>query len=176
MTNPTPPTAPSQGASAPSAAPLLAFIGGGNMACAILGGLVGAGHPPERVVVVEPHAPQADAVREKFGVRVEAAGGAALAGADIVVWAVKPQVFAEAAAPCAAHVGGALHLSVMAGIRSDAIARVTGSERVVRAMPNTPALIGEGIAGLFARAAVTSGDRAAIERVLAPIGETLWVT
>jgi pyrroline-5-carboxylate reductase len=106
---------------------------------------------------------------------VEAAGGAALAGADIVVWAVKPQVFAEAAAPCAPHVGRALHLSVMAGIRSDAIARATGSERVVRAMPNTPALIGEGIAGLFARAAVTSDDRAAVERVLAPTGETLWV-
>ena len=88
-----------------------------------------------------------DIVRDKFGVRVEAAGGAALAGADIVVWAVKPQVFGEAAAPCAPFVGGALHLSVMAGIRSDAIARATGSERVVRAMPNTPALIGEGIAG-----------------------------
>ena len=63
----------------------------------------------------------------------------------------------------------------MAGIRSDAIARATGSERVVRAMPNTPALIGEGIAGLFARAAVTPDDRSAIERVLAPTGETLWV-
>jgi len=175
MMNPTPPTAPSQGPSAPSAAPLLAFVGGGNMASAILGGLVAAGHPPGRVVVVEPHPPQADAVREKFGVRVEAAGGGALAGADIVVWAVKPQVFGEAAAPCAAHVARALHLSVMAGIRSDAIARATGSERIVRAMPNTPALIGQGIAGLFARAAVTADDRAAIELVLAPTGETLWV-
>jgi len=175
MMNPTPPTAPSPGPSAPSTPPLLAFVGGGNMASAILGGLVAAGHPAGRVVVVEPHAPQADIVREKFGVRVDAAGGAALAGADIVVWAVKPQVFGEAAAPCASHFGRALHLSVMAGIRSDAIARATGTERVVRAMPNTPALIGEGIAGLFARAAVTSGDRAAIERVLAPTGETMWV-
>jgi pyrroline-5-carboxylate reductase len=154
---------------------VLAFVGGGNMACAILGGLVAAGHPANRVVVVEPYAPQADIVREKFGVRVEAAGGAALAGADIVVWAVKPQVFGEAAAPCAPFVGQALQLSVMAGIRSDALVRATGAERVVRAMPNTPALIGEGIAGLFARAAVTADDRAAIERVLAPTGETLWV-
>jgi pyrroline-5-carboxylate reductase len=168
-------SAPPAGTSSPSAAPLLAFVGGGNMACAILGGLIAAGHPSSRVVVVEPHAPQADLVREKFGVRVEAAGGAALAGADIVVWAVKPQVFLEAAAPCAPFVGGALHLSVMAVIRSDAIARAIGSERVVRAMPNTPALIGQGIAGLFARDAVTADDRAAIERVLAPTGETLWV-
>ncbi len=168
-------SAPSAGTSDTATAPLLAFVGGGNMACAILGGLVAAGHPASRVVVVEPHAPQADIVREKFGVRVETAGGAALAGTDIVVWAVKPQVFLAAAAPCAPHVGGALHLSVMAGIRSDAIAHATGSERVVRAMPNTPALIGEGIAGLFARDAVTAADRAAIERVLAPTGETLWV-
>src|ERR1700733_9893966 len=123
MMNQTPPTAPSPGPSAPSTAPLLAFVGGGNMASAILGGLVAAGHPASRVVVVEPYARQADIVREKFGVRVEAAGGAALAGADIVVWAVKPQVFGEAAAPCAPFVGQALHLSVMAGIRSDALAR-----------------------------------------------------
>jgi len=145
------------------------------MACAILGGLVAAGHPAGRVLVVEPFAPQAEQVREKFGVRVEGAGNAALADADVVVWAVKPQVFRDAAAPCAPFVAGALHLSVMAGIRSDAIARATGSERIVRAMPNTPALIGEGVAGLYARAAVTEDDRAAIERVMAPTGETLWV-
>jgi len=173
MTSSHTPPAPSAGTSSPS--PSLAFVGGGNMACAILGGLVAAGHPADRVLVVEPFAPQAAQVREKFGVRVDSAGDAALADADVVVWAVKPQVFREAAAPCAPFVGGALHLSVMAGIRSDAIARATGSERIVRAMPNTPALIGEGIAGLYARAAVTSADRAAIDRVMAPTGETLWV-
>jgi pyrroline-5-carboxylate reductase len=155
--------------------PHVAFVGGGNMASAILGGLIAAGHPRDRLSVVEPYAAQAAVVREKFGIRVDAAGDAALAAAQVVVWAVKPQMFGEAAAPCAPFVGGALHLSVMAGIRSDAIARATGSERVVRAMPNTPALIGEGIAGLFARAAVTPADRGLIERVLAPTGETLWV-
>jgi pyrroline-5-carboxylate reductase len=168
-------SAPSAGTSPASAAPTLAFVGGGNMACAILGGLVAAGQPANRVLVVEPFEPQAAQVREKFGVRVDGAGNAALAAADIVVWAVKPQVFREAALPCAPFVAGALHLSVMAGIRSDAIARAVGSERIVRAMPNTPALIGEGIAGLFARDAVTADDRAAIERVMAPTGETLWV-
>jgi pyrroline-5-carboxylate reductase len=157
------------------AAPRLAFIGGGNMAGAIVGGLVGAGHPRDRIVVVEPHPPQAEAVRARFGVRVEAAAGDALAGAQIVVWAVKPQVFAEAAAPCAPFVGGALQLSVMAGIRSDAIARATAAERVVRAMPNTPALIGQGMTGLYARPAVSAADRAAIEAVIAPTGESLWV-
>lgn len=155
--------------------PHVAFVGGGNMACAILGGLIATGHPRQRLSVVEPHAPQAVVVREKFAVQVDATGGAALAAAQVVVWAVKPQVFRDAAAPCTAYVGGALHLSVMAGIRSDAIAQAVGGERVVRAMPNTPALIGLGIAGLFARAAVTVEDCAVIEGVLAPTGETLWV-
>jgi pyrroline-5-carboxylate reductase len=73
------------------------------------------------------------------------------------------------------HAGSALQISVMAGIRSEAIVRATGSERVVRAMPNTPALIGQGIAGLYARAAVDAAGRAAVEQLLAPTGARLWV-
>jgi pyrroline-5-carboxylate reductase len=128
----------------------IAFIGGGNMATALIGGLVRAGCRPASILAIDP----GDAARQKlqadFGVRTQPAADAALAGAGLVVWAVKPQLFAEAAAPCAAHAAGALHLSVMAGIRSDAIAAATGNERIVRAMPNTPALIGMGIAGLYA--------------------------
>ena len=152
----------------------IAFIGGGNMASAIIGGLLRAGRSPASIQVVEPFEAQRRSL-EPLGVGVQAAAGAALAGCELVVWAVKPQVFAEAAAPCAAFVSGALQLSVMAGIRSAALAAATGSERVVRAMPNTPALIGQGIAGLFARAAVSAGERAAVEQVLAPTGRLLWV-
>jgi pyrroline-5-carboxylate reductase len=153
----------------------LVFVGGGNMAGAILGGLLAAGRARASVVVVEPHAPQAALVREKFGVQVEGAGGPALQGAGTVVWAVKPQVFAEAAPPCAPFVGDALQVSVMAGVLSATIAAATGSDRVVRTMPNTPALIGQGIAGLFARPAVTAADRATVEALLAPTGQALWV-
>ena len=151
------------------------FIGGGNMASAILGGLLRAGFTLAQLAVVEPHAPQRDKLRAEFGVQAVAQGDASLAEADIVVWAVKPQLFAEAAAPLKAWVGGALQLSVMAGIRSDSLVAATGSERVVRAMPNTPALIGPGMAGLYARPAVSADERAAVERLLAPTGQTLWV-
>ena len=154
---------------------VLAFIGGGNMASAIVGGLIRGGLAPAAVIVVEPFAAQRDKLRGDFGINPIAAADASLAAADLVVWAVKPQLFAEAAAPCCAHVAGALHLSVMAGIRSDAIAAATGTERVVRAMPNTPALIGMGIAGLYARPAVSQPDRALVEQVLAPTGRTLWM-
>ena len=153
----------------------LAFIGGGNMASAILGGLLRAGRTPESLLVVEPYEPQRQKLAAELGLQALAAPDASLARASLVVWAVKPQLFAEAAAPCAGLLGQALHLSVMAGIRSDAIARATGSERVVRSMPNTPALIGQGIAGLFARPAVTAEDRQQVEAVLAPTGRTVWV-
>jgi pyrroline-5-carboxylate reductase len=156
-------------------APHLAFIGGGNMAGAIFGGLLWGGWPAAHITVVEPSDEQrARIAAARPGVRLLAQADASLAEADLVVWAVKPQSFAQAAAPCTPHIGRALQLSVMAGVRSDALARAAGTERVVRAMPNTPALIGKGIAGLFARAGVSAADRALAERVLAPTGSLLW--
>ncbi|HEY1131233.1 MAG TPA: pyrroline-5-carboxylate reductase [Roseateles sp.] len=153
----------------------IAFIGGGNMASAIIGGLLRAGMKPAQFTIVEPHAPQREKLVGEFGVAALAAGDASLTRAHVVVWAVKPQLFGAASEPVKAWVGGALHLSVMAGIRSEALVAATGSERVVRAMPNTPALIGQGIAGLFARPAVSADERAIVERLLAPTGQTLWV-
>ncbi|MEO6032365.1 MAG: pyrroline-5-carboxylate reductase [Burkholderiaceae bacterium] len=153
----------------------IAFIGGGNMASAIVGGLVKSGRPASSILVIDPGDAPRTRLASEFGVRTRAAADAALAGAEMVVWAVKPQYFQAAAAPCAPHVDRALHLSVMAGIRSDALARASGAARIVRAMPNTPALIGQGIAGLYAREAVTGADRAQVETVLAPTGRTLWV-
>lgn len=153
----------------------IAFVGGGNMAAAIVGGLVAAGRPAGSISIVEPNEAQRERLRERFGVRVLAAADASLAPAAAVVWAVKPQSFRDAAAPCRPFVGQALQLSVMAGIRSDAIAAATGSECVVRAMPNTPALIGQGIAGLYARAAVSAEQQALAEALLAPTGRLLWV-
>jgi pyrroline-5-carboxylate reductase len=153
----------------------IAFIGGGNMASAIIGGLRKSGQPGAGLLVIEPAEAQRRKLEADFGTRTLAAPDATLAEASLVVWAVKPQLFRAAAEPCAAYLADALQLSVMAGIRSAAIAAATRSERVVRAMPNTPALIGQGIAGLYARAAVSAADRAAVERVLASTGEQLWV-
>jgi pyrroline-5-carboxylate reductase len=153
----------------------IAFIGGGNMATALIGGLVASGTDPRSIQVVEPFAPQRERLWAEHGVFATPVADSAVARASLVVWAVKPQVFAEAAAACGAGLSDALHLSVMAGVRSDTLARATGSERVVRAMPNTPALIGQGIAGLFAREAVSAADRARVDTVLRPTGATLWV-
>jgi len=153
----------------------IAFIGGGNMATALIGGLVASGADPRSIHVVEPFAPQRERLWAEHRVFATPVADSAVAKAALVVWAVKPQVFTEAATACGPALSEALHLSVMAGVRSDTIARATGSERVVRAMPNTPALIGQGIAGLFARDAVSAADRARVEDVLRPTGATSWV-
>ncbi|CAN5666117.1 pyrroline-5-carboxylate reductase [soil metagenome] len=153
----------------------ISFIGGGNMAAAIIGGLVKAGRPAQSIFVVDPGEEQRARLGSSFGVRTAAAADASLADSSLVVWAVKPQAFKDAAAPCAPHVASALHLSVMAGIRSDAIAAATGAGKIVRAMPNTPALIGLGVAGLYARPGVDDAGRALVESVLAPTGQLLWV-
>ncbi len=153
----------------------IVFIGGGNMAQALVGGLVKAGRPGASIVVIEPSEGTRRRLVGQFGVSARSAAGPAVEMAEIVVWAVKPQSFAAAAAPCRGHVGAALQVSVMAGVRSDAVVAATGSERVIRVMPNTPALIGQGIAGLFARPAVTDDDRADAVALLAPTGELIWV-
>lgn len=153
----------------------IAFIGGGNMASAILSGLLKQGLPAQQVQVVEPFADQAAKLRADFNVTVLPEADASLASAHLVVWAVKPQMFSQAAAQAGTHTSQALHLSVAAGIRSDSIAAWLGSERVVRAMPNTPALIGQGITGLFARPAVTAADRACVEAVVQSTGQQLWL-
>ncbi|MEJ8824398.1 pyrroline-5-carboxylate reductase [Variovorax humicola] len=154
--------------------PPIGFIGGGNMASAILGGLIRKGVPATAFEVVEPFEEARVRLARDFGIAALAEAGAALSRCELLVWAVKPQMFAEAAQPVRAHAARALHLSVAAGIPSDSIARWLGSERIVRAMPNTPALIGQGVTALFARVAAIDA-RALVEQVLAPTGQMLWV-
>jgi pyrroline-5-carboxylate reductase len=134
-----------------------------------------SGGEASRLVVVEPVPAQRERLQQAFGVEAQGEADERLAEARTVVWAVKPQSFADAAAPCAPFVNRALQLSVMAGIRCTAIQRATGARRIVRCMPNTPALIGRGIAGLYARPEVGVDERAAVQALLAPTGATLWV-
>ena len=153
----------------------IAFIGGGNMASAMLGGLIKKGMPAANLQVVEPLVEQAAKLRDKFGIQVHEMPGPQLASDTLVVWAVKPQVFKDAALQSRFHVKAALHLSVAAGIRSSSIAHWLGTQRVVRAMPNTPALVGKGMTAMFSRNTVGIADRAWIERVIKPTGSFVWL-
>jgi pyrroline-5-carboxylate reductase len=153
----------------------IAFIGGGNMAGAIIGGLLREGLAPAQLQVVEPFAEARARLQSQFGVTAQEQPGPALARAQLVVWAVKPQTFKQAALQARSHTVQALHLSVAAGIRSDSIAAWLGSGRIVRSMPNTPALVGKGMTALFARPDVSASDRSLVEQLVATTGESLWV-
>lgn len=153
----------------------IAFMGGGNMASAIIGGLIKRGTPAANINVVEPFDEQRAKLKKQFGVQSEEKPGAFLATAGMVIWAVKPQTFKEAAMLARFHTKTALHLSVAAGIRSDSIAGWLGTECVVRSMPNTPALIGKGITALFARKIVDAADRLAVEAVIKTTGGFVWL-
>jgi len=153
----------------------IAFIGGGNMASAIIGGLIKQGVSPQDIDVVDPSDEARQQLNRSFGITAQAQASQNLATVGLVVWAVKPQTFKDAALVIGPFTTQALHLSVAAGIRSDSIAAWLDNERIVRAMPNTPALVGKGISGLFARPGVSVDDQTRIQHVIAPTGEYLWV-
>jgi pyrroline-5-carboxylate reductase len=153
----------------------IAFIGGGNMASAIIGGLIRDGVSAAQIEVVEPVEEARSRLRAQFGIAAQEHATSALARTALVVWAVKPQTFKQAASQARAHTGGALHLSVAAGIRSDSIAQWLGTQRIVRSMPNTPALIGKGITALYARPGVSAQDQRRVEQLIATTGEWMWV-
>ena len=153
----------------------MAFIGGGNMAQAMLSGWLRQGVPAAQIHVVEPLAPTRQQLQQTHVVHCHASADTLPGDTRLLVWAIKPQVFEEVASPLAGRFGHALHLSVAAGVRSDSMARWLQSERIVRAMPNTPALVGLGQTGLFARAAVHAPERDHIEQLMQAIGQTIWV-
>jgi len=145
------------------------------MASAIVGGLLKQGMTPEQFEVVEPFEEQRRKLLQQFGLQAQATAGPALLDVNLVVWAVKPQMFKEAAQQAMGHIREALHLSVAAGVRSASIARWLETDRIVRAMPNTPALVGKGMTALFARTAASDADCATIESVITTTGAFLWL-
>jgi len=154
----------------------ITFIGGGNMASALIGGLSRNGWHAERMRVADIDAAARDRVAREFGIAVYDNASAAVANADCIVLAVKPQHLQAAARELAAHVSGKLVLSIAAGIRARDIRRwLGGHSRIVRAMPNTPALVLSGITGLYADEDVGAADRQTAEEVLRVAGATLWV-
>jgi len=155
--------------------PYVTFIGGGNMASAIIGGLLKQGLSPQHIQVVEPFADTAQKLKQDFNITALPTASEALTQADLMVWAVKPQVFKEAAQAVLPFASKALHLSVAAGIRTDSIAAWLQSTRVVRCMPNTPALVGKGMTALFALAQVTEPEKTLVEQIVRTTGEFIWV-
>jgi pyrroline-5-carboxylate reductase len=156
----------------------LAILGGGNMGRALIGGLLRSGTRAEHIRVGESAAAARESLARELGVAATADNSAAIAGAPLVVLAVKPQDAAAVLAPLAPQLQRErpLLLSVAAGVRCAQLAAWCGAAvPVMRAMPNRPALLGAGATGLYAPAQIGPAQRAAAERIARAVGEVLWV-
>lgn len=152
----------------------ISFIGGGNMAQALIGGLIARGMPSTRITVADP-VEKIRLLLEEKDVHVTEDNQAAIRDADIVVFAVKPQVLASVLQPLKGLFEGKLVISIVAGAEIATISELLDTSRVVRVMPNTPALVQTGAHGLYAHDAVDSKDRELASQVLAATGLTIWV-
>jgi pyrroline-5-carboxylate reductase len=152
------------------------FIGGGNMASALIGGLLQQGWAASSLRVVEVSADASEAIQRRFGITAYADLQQGCAGSDIIILAVKPQQLREVALALKALLRSQIVISIAAGIRTRDISRWLGDyARLVRAMPNTPALVRAGISGLYAMPTVTQAEKQQAEAILAAIGSTLWL-
>lgn len=154
------------------------FIGGGNMARSLIGALIGHGADAASIAVAEPRADARDELAREFGVRTFADNADAVAGAGCVVLAVKPQMMRKVCEHLAEPLRETrpLLISIAAGVRIEQLQRWLGAHlAIVRCMPNTPALIGAGAAGLCANTRVGAAQRALAERILGAAGIARWI-
>lgn len=153
----------------------ICFIGGGNMASALIGGLLGKGFPAAQIGVVEIDSANRERLQRDFAVRTFEHAAEGIANSQSIVFAVKPQQLRGVAQQLAPLLNGQLLISIAAGIMATDLARWTNSDAIVRAMPNTPALIRSGITGLYALPAVSAAQREQAQDILSAVGETLWL-
>ncbi len=156
----------------------IAFIGGGNMARSLIGGLVADGYDPALIRVADPDEQQRRFLQARFGIHALAANDEAVANADVVVLAVKPQVMKQVAMALAPRLAPSppLVISIAAGIRETDLDRWLGGQvPLVRAMPNTPAMVQSGATALHANARVSDAQREAAEFVMRAVGLTVWL-
>jgi len=154
----------------------IAFLGGGNMAGALIGGLLAQHFDVAAISVIEVNASARERLAAQHGVRVIGAPDAATLASDTLVLAVKPQDMRAALTSLAGGIASQLVISIAAGLRLADLSRWLGGHRkLVRCMPNTPALIGAGISGLCALPEVSTAEKQRAGRILSAVGEVVWV-
>lgn len=159
-----------------NSSPRIVFIGGGNMAQALMIGLQQRGFAMSQITVIDPDTGKHAALQARLGVQTESQLNTAVASAEVIVLAVKPQHLATVAQALAPHLQQQLVLSVAAGIRTQDLSRwLGGYDNIIRTMPNTPAQIQAGITGAFALPAVTAAQRALADQLLLAAGEVVWL-
>ena len=154
----------------------IAFIGAGNMAASLIGGLRAQGMSAAQICASEPGAEQRARISAEHGITVYESNQQAISGADLIVLAVKPQIMKAVCLALAPHLqANQLIVSIAAGISCASLNNWLGPQPLVRCMPNTPALVRQGVSGLFANAQVSTTQREQAEQVLSAVGMVLWL-
>jgi pyrroline-5-carboxylate reductase len=156
----------------------ITFIGCGNMGRSLIGGLVADGHNPDAITGAEPDSAKAEFICKEYGIRVEADAQKLIENADVVIFAVKPQVMLDCISPLAEKIMQykPLVMSVAAGVRIATLESILGAENaIVRVMPNTPALIGAGASSLYANESVNEPQRETAEEIMRSVGLAIWL-
>lgn len=157
----------------------IAFIGGGNMASAIISGLVASGYDKQSITVSVPSEESKKRLSEAYGVRTTSDNIQAVTDADVIILAVKPQLMKEVCTPIQENVdlSKKLFLTIAAGTQVQFYKKVLNRDdlKIIRVMPNTPSLVGEGVSGLFADALVSDEDKKFAETLMGAVGKTVWV-
>ena len=154
----------------------ISFIGGGNMAAALIGGLAGKLTAGGNVHVVDINKEALQRLQDQFGVQTSHQIDDALLHSDVIVLAVKPQQMRDVALQLRPHLRSQLVLSIAAGIRASDLSRwLGGHDAIVRTMPNTPALVGKGVTGMAATAGVSADQRAQADAIMRAVGKTVWL-
>lgn len=155
----------------------VAFIGAGNMARCIIGGMVKNGYPAENIIAANPSTPKLDALKADFGIEVTQDNILAVRKADVIVLAVKPQMMADV---CSALIAGApeihekLFVTVAAGLPVERYEQWLGPVRLIRTMPNTPSLVGLGVTGIFS-SRCSNYEKSFVDAMFASVGSTVWL-
>jgi pyrroline-5-carboxylate reductase len=154
----------------------IGFVGGGHMASALIGGLLGKGFSPEQIQVVEISDEARERLRKRFGITARASVDAVFTSCECIVLATKPQELRDVATNLVGSLRHQLLISIAAGIRTSDLSRwLGGYRRIVRAMPNTPAILGCGMSALYAAPAANASECNLAESILSAVGETLWL-
>ncbi|WP_445940870.1 pyrroline-5-carboxylate reductase [Pseudomonas sp.] len=156
--------------------PRIAFIGAGNMAASLIGGLRAQGTDASAIRASDRGAEQRNKISAEHGIETFASNAEAIQGADVIVLSIKPQVMKEVCLDLAAHISGQqLVVSIAAGISCASLESWLGLRAIVRCMPNTPALLRQGVSGLYANAQVSPAQRQQAEQLLSAVGLALWL-
>lgn len=154
--------------------PTLGFIGAGNMASALIGGLVQKGYPADQIYVSDPHEEKCQLLAKQFSIRLANNNQACVEACEVIVLAIKPQKMTQCLESLALPTASRLWISVATGVTFETYAHYLKTQPVIRVMPNTPCLVGEGASAMVANTHATDSDKTFAKDLMSSVSQVVW--